>query len=77
LAEQLLAGELEGVVRAVVTAAAGGDMQAAGLILARMLPVRRGRPVSVPMPVIRRAADALAAVSAITAAVASGDLTPD
>jgi hypothetical protein len=44
LAEKLMAGDAEAVVNAVVTAAKGGDMTAARLVLDRIAPPCRGRP---------------------------------
>jgi hypothetical protein len=58
-------------------AAKGGDMTAARLILERISPVRRGRPVYLELPAVRTAADIATAMTALTTAMASGDLTPD
>ena len=45
LAEKLMANDAEDVVKAVVAAAKGGDMTAARLVLDRIAPPCRGRPV--------------------------------
>jgi hypothetical protein len=50
LAENLMADDAEGVVRKVVEAAVAGDMTAARLILDRIAPPRRGRPVPIALP---------------------------
>ena len=74
--ESLLAGDAERVTQAVIEAAAGGDMQAARLVLARIAPPRREPTVAVDLPEMNSAADLPEAVNAILAAVAAGDLSP-
>ncbi len=76
LAEQLLDGEAEAMVRKVVEKAKQGDMIALRLCLDRIVPPRRDRPVNFTIPELNSAADASKAMAAITAAVACGDLTP-
>jgi hypothetical protein len=76
MAEALIDGEAEEVVRAMVEAAKAGDTTAGRAILDRLVPPRRERPVMFEMPELCGPADAVAAMAAITAAVASGDLTP-
>ncbi|MEO6782540.1 MAG: hypothetical protein ABI196_16820 [Bradyrhizobium sp.] len=51
-------------------------MAALRLCLDRILPPRRDRPVSFPLPPISSAQDAAATVSAVLAAVAAGEITP-
>jgi hypothetical protein len=65
------------VVRAVIAAARGGDMAAAKLVLERVIPARRGRPVALKLPSLETSADLVAALASITNAVASGELTPE
>jgi hypothetical protein len=77
LAERLMGGDVKAVVTKVVEAAKGGDMTAARLILDRIVPARRGRPVTFTLPVVATTADLVAALGAILAAVATGELTPD
>src|SRR6476469_6230391 len=50
LAEQILGEDVEAVARAVSNAAQNGDMQAAKIILDRLAPIRRGRPVQFELP---------------------------
>ena len=76
LAEKLMQDDVADIVKAVVTAARNGDMTAAKIILDRIAPVRRGRPVSFDLPKIERSADAVAASAAILDAVSEGSLTP-
>jgi hypothetical protein len=70
-------GELEDVVRAVVAAARGGDMVAARLVLERLAPARKGRPVTFMLPCGTDAAGLAAGFDAVLAATAAGELTPD
>jgi Family of unknown function (DUF5681) len=77
LAEELMAGDAEGVVRKVIESAMAGDMTAARLILDRIAPSRRGRLVPIALPEVVRAEDVPAALAAVLAAMGSGELTPD
>jgi len=77
LAEQILGADLEAVARAVSTAAQNGDMQAARIILDRLAPIRRGRPVQFEMPAILDAAGLAEAFAMVLRSIATGDLTPE
>jgi hypothetical protein len=66
-----------GVLTAVVTAAKGGDMRAADILLRRLWPERKGRPVEFDMPPMRTAADIVSALGSVAGAVAAGDLSPE
>ena len=76
LAEQLLDGEAETMVRTAVEWAKKGNMTALRLCLDRIVPPRRDRPVRFAMPALNSTEDAAKAVGAITVAVARGELTP-
>lgn len=67
----------EAILRKVVAEAIGGDMRAAEIVLSRIWPARKGRPVKLHLPVISTAADLAAAMSAVVAAMAAGDITPE
>ena len=71
------AGAAADVMEAVVDAAKAGDMRAADILLRRLWPERKGRPLMVDLPSITGAADLPAAVGAVVQAVATGDLTPE
>jgi hypothetical protein len=73
----MLADDGADVVQAVLTAAKDGDMQAARLVLDRIVPVRKGRSIRLDLPTIESAADVLTALSSTVAAMAGGDITPD
>jgi hypothetical protein len=77
LAEQLLASDVDGVVRSVVKAAKRGNMVAAKIVLDRLAPPRRSRPIRFELPPIADTAGIVAAFAALTNGVADGTLTPD
>ena len=77
LAEALMDGAVEDVVNAVLNAAREGDMTAARLILDRIAPLRKGRPVPLPLPTVETAADVMAALGVTVAAMADGEISPD
>lgn len=73
----LMAGDTEAVVNAVVTAAKGGDMTAARLVLDRIAPPCRGRRVRLDLPPIVGAADLVKALAAVADAMARGVLSAE
>ena len=77
LAEKLMAGDAEAVVRAVIEAAKGGDMTAARLVLDRIAPPCRGRPVRLDLPPIVGAADLVKALAAVADAMARGVISAE
>jgi hypothetical protein len=77
LAEQLMQDDVEGVVRAVIGKARSGDMAAARLVLDRILPPRKGRPISFPLPEIETAAHVTQALGVVASLMADGEITPD
>ena len=77
LVEQIMGADLEAVARAVSTAAQHGDMQAARIVLDRLAPVRRGRPVKFEMPATLDGAGLAEAFATILRAMATGELTPE
>ena len=75
--ETLLEGEHETLTRKAIEKALEGDVTALRLCLDRIAPARRDAPVSFVLPPIASAEDAVKASSAILAAVAAGEVTPD
>jgi len=67
----------EDILNAMVAAAKGGDMRAAELVLQRIWPARKSRPIALTLQAIQSASDVVAAVGAVADAVGSGDITPD
>jgi hypothetical protein len=74
--EALFDGEADAIGRKAVELALSGDSSALRLVLERILPPRRERPVNFQIPKLKTAADAGKAAAALVEAVASGDLTP-
>jgi hypothetical protein len=64
------------LVEVLLTAAKAGNLRAVELVLDRVWPARRGRPVRVDAPEIHSTADLKPASEALTSAVLSGELTP-
>jgi len=77
LCEKLMRDDAREIVQAVVTAAKAGDMVAAKIVLDRISPIRKGRPLRFDLPEARTAEDISAALAAVVAAMANGELTPD
>ena len=77
MAERLMAYDVEGVVKAVLDAAKGGDMVACRIVLDRIAPPPRGRLIRFDVPPIATAADVAQATAIVLRAVADGVLTPD
>lgn len=77
LAEQLMAADLAAVVQSVIAAARAGDVRAAALIVERLVPRRRGRPVELDLPPVAAAQDVPTALAAVLRGVAAGELTPE
>jgi hypothetical protein len=75
LAQALLDGEADALVRRCVELALDGNPAAMKLCLERLVP-RRGRAVKLDMPEIATAADIAPAIGAIARSVAEGGLSP-
>ncbi|QHD70165.1 hypothetical protein GS397_00795 [Sphingobium yanoikuyae] len=73
----MLDGQHEALTQKAVEKALEGDMVALRLCLDRLAPPRKDSPISIALPVVRNAADAVEASSAVLAAVAAGEVTPD
>jgi hypothetical protein len=65
------------VLRKVVEDAKAGDMRAAEILLKRLWPERKGRPINVELPAMETPGDLVRAVGAVANAVAQGDITPE
>jgi len=77
LLDKMAEGDGEATLKQVIEAAKGGDMRAAEIILARIWPVKKGRPISLQLPSIKTAHDVVAAVGVLADAVGTGEITPD
>lgn len=72
----LMEGGAEKITQAVIESAKAGDLMAAKIILDRVVPPAKERPVHVDLPDTTTAQGVSAAQSAILQAVAGGDLLP-
>lgn len=77
LLDQMAASGAQAVLRKQMELAKDGDQRAAELILSRVWPVRKGRPVKLDLPAIDTAANVVSALGTVANAVGAGDLTPD
>lgn len=75
--DALADGEAEAVLRKVVTAAKSGDLKAAEIILSRVWPAKKGRPVRLDLPAVKSAQDVLAALGVVVDATGRGDITTE
>jgi Family of unknown function (DUF5681) len=78
LAEKLMSDDAEAVTRAVIEAAKGGDMVAARIVLDRIVPSRRGRPVLLELGAATETSrDVSAILLALVTTMAAGEITPE
>ncbi len=75
--DALAAGEASDVLRATLERAKAGDTTAAALVLSRVWPARKGRPVRLDLPEMRTPADLALALGAVAGAVARAELSPE
>jgi hypothetical protein len=74
--EALLDGEAEAITRKAVEMALMGDATAMRLVMDRIMPPRRERPIMFALPKLETAGDAVKATAVLAEAVANGDITP-
>jgi hypothetical protein len=65
------------LIRVVQQHARDGNLRAADILLARLWPRRRGRPVALDLPPLETAADIVKAHAALIALVSAGEVTPE
>ncbi len=75
--DKIAAGEAEEILRATITAAKAGDVSAMRVLLERVWPPSRGRPVRFPLPTVETPADVSRALGSVLAAVSAGKLSPE
>lgn len=75
--EALLEGQHEALTQKAVEKALEGDTVALRLCLDRIAPPRRDATITIALPEVKSAEDAVAASAAVLAAVAAGEVTPD
>jgi hypothetical protein len=74
--QALLDGEADEIGRKAVEMAKTGDTAAMRLVMERLLPPRKDRPIMFTLPKLETAADAVKATAALVEAVSVGDITP-
>lgn len=74
--EALLDGDAETITRKAIDLAKLGEGVALRLVMERICPPRKDRPVNFPLPDLKTADDAVTATATIVAAVGAGELTP-
>lgn len=76
LLEALLQENAKEITETVIAQARGGNLLAARIILERLIPPARERPINVELPDVESTAGVAAAQNAILQAVATGDILP-
>jgi hypothetical protein len=74
--ESIMEGESEVITRKAIEMAKGGHMAAIRLVVDRLAPAGKERPIDFELPALNTPADAVTASAAIAAAVSAGDLSP-
>jgi hypothetical protein len=77
LLDQLADDEAEALFKSTLDAAKEGKPWAVELILSRIWPARKSRPVSIALPPMQNATDTLAAQAAVIDAATTGQVTLD
>ncbi len=74
--ESMMVEDWQAVAEGLVTAARKGNASAAKVVLDRVAPRPRGRPVQLDLPPVETAADVNGALNVVLAAVGQGTVTP-
>jgi hypothetical protein len=76
LAEKLFENDIEMVCNQVISQAREGNLQAAKIILDRLLPPRKDRLINIELPPVNDSSDALKALKMICFSVGNGEISP-
>lgn len=76
MAEQLFANDIQIICNSIIEQAKSENIQAAKIILDRILPSKKDAPISLELPKIEMHNDILKVIGNITQAVANGSITP-
>lgn len=76
MAEMLFENEIDTVCHQVINQAKQGNLQAAKIILDRLMPPKKDRPINFKLPFIQNAADIVETGRRICYAVGNGEITP-
>jgi hypothetical protein len=74
--DELGAGVSEQVLQMIVDKALAGDLRAAELLLSRIWPPRRGRPIEIDVAPVKDLPDLVPAFTDVMNAVLTGEVTP-
>jgi Family of unknown function (DUF5681) len=77
LVEQIVDDEAGAIARKLIDQAKEGEPYALKLVIDRVLPRLRSRPITFPLPQINGPGDILKAHKVVLAAVGAGEITPD
>jgi hypothetical protein len=75
--DELLEAEFEAITTALLGKAKEGDATALRMVMDRIAPARKSRPIQIELPSIRTLDGVTDASEAILAAVSNGTITPD
>jgi len=73
---EMLGGDLEAITQECLRQAKEGNLMAVKLVLDKLIPSAKELPLSLSLPKVEGAATLPAALSAVMAAVAQGEITP-
>jgi hypothetical protein len=76
VSEVMIDGEAEALVRRAIDQGLDGDLRAIRLLLDRLEPARKERPLDFALPPLEKYEDGPAVYAAIAAALSRGELTP-
>lgn len=76
LVETMMAGDVEEITQKVISAAKNGDLTAARIVLDRISPPRKDNPITLDLPKLETASDAVEAMGLIMVSVAQGEISP-
>ena len=76
LAERLLEDQIREICATVVAEACAGNMQAAKIVLERILPPKKDRPIRINLPEMNSCTDLAKSMSFVINAVGSGQISP-
>lgn len=74
LAIAAMEGELDAIVKSIIKAAKAGDMTAAKLVVDKLVPAAKDRPLNLTLPKVIDISSCLQAQTTLVDAVASGEL---
>jgi len=76
LALAAMEGELDAIVKSIIAAAKGGDMTAARLVVDKLIPAAKERPIGIKLPSMTEISGCREAQAAVIQAVSEGELLP-